>query len=93
MIEVVTRRTEHLDHYRVQCSRCHSDLRFTVKDLAFDHDPAGKGEGSAHLTCPVCQSRRLFDYTNSEAEFIKFNGSMRETQEQYAEFQRNRILT
>ncbi len=92
MIEVVVRRTEHLTHYRQVCGNCRSELRFTAKDLSFDPDPAGRGEGSASLDCPVCKRRTTFGYTNNETQFAKENTSLLETQEQYVAFQRGRVL-
>lgn len=86
MIEVVVHRTEHLQHYRTSCNRCKSELRFSTKDLRLDQDPAGRGEGSASLECPVCKSRKEYPYVNSESQFAAENQSILETQDQYIDY-------
>lgn len=87
MIEVVTQRNEHLEHYRCTCATCKSDLRFTPKDLTYNRDPSGRGEGSAHLNCPVCNRQAAkFDYVNDEAQFVRQGDCLLETKAQYLEY-------
>lgn len=91
MIEVVVRRNEHLQHYRCTCQTCKSDLRFAAKDLTFDRDPSGRGEGSASLTCPVCnQCAARYAYTNDVEQFERYTKDARETPEQYAQYKASR---